>query len=849
MKIRLLLIIALVSSIQLYAQQSMYYVDGTGVLREHAGNKEVAFAGTNYTLPFAHAYRAHKQLGIDLKSAIDNDVYHLSRLGFNAFRLHVWDIEITDAEGNLLANEHLNLLDYLVSKLKERNIRIVLTPIAYWGNGYPERDEKKDGFSSRWDKCEITRNETAIKAQENYLSQFMKHINPYTGIALKDEPDIVGFEINNEPCNAASPKETIAYVNRMSGAISKSGCHKPVFYNVSHNFQNTQAFYDAKIDGGTFQWYPTGLVAGHTRQGNFLPAVDRYPIPFNHIKNFNKKARLVYEFDAADIAAPYIYPAIARTFRSAGFQWVTQFAYDPMGMAWANTEYQTHYLNLAYTPQKAISMKIAAEVVRRTPRFATYGSYPGDTLFGDFRVSYNERLSEMNTSEKFFYSNNTKAEPKDAKSLKEIAGYGNSPIVTYEGCGAYFIDKLSPGIWRLEVMPDAIWTSDPFAKTSLKKEVATIHWKEWPITIHLSDLGNSFSFAGLNDGNSRKGDAQQSTFTVYPGVYLLKRTGISDTSWNAGSSYKQIRLKEFAAPAERVKSFTVLHQPVIAIDEGSDYKVKATIVGPVVPDSAMLYMYYKGGNRWRNHPIKMHRTTGYEYEATIPDKAIKSGDLHYMIAVFQGIASYTYPAACKGNPFDWDYCATETWNTQVEKQDKYITLLDAEKDYDALEVFYINGKGYTKEEEAGKFPGEHSISIKITDPTANSNLLLRQFVKSKIDGRRQKLASCKSLFIKFNKLEGLDSLSIGFITSDGFTYRKRVAVSTGIEVLQIPFTQLYLSETILQPQGYPAFLPEVLKPEMNIPLNIQNLEFLEIMTDKGMTNKEAGIQIMSAWME
>jgi hypothetical protein len=37
-------------------------------------------------------------------------------------------------------------------------------------------------------------------------------------------------------------------------------------------------------------------------------------------------------------------------------------------------------MNLAYTPQKAISLKIAAEVARQTPRFANYGNYPAITL-------------------------------------------------------------------------------------------------------------------------------------------------------------------------------------------------------------------------------------------------------------------------------------------------------------------------------------------------------------------------------------------------------------------------------------------------------------------------------------
>lgn len=93
-----------------------------------------------------------KRLGVDPKEAIEQDVYHFARLGFNAYRIHIWDVEISDRKGNLIENEHLDLLDYLIYKLKERNIKIVYTPMAYWGNGYPEKGEKLPGFSSFWNK-------------------------------------------------------------------------------------------------------------------------------------------------------------------------------------------------------------------------------------------------------------------------------------------------------------------------------------------------------------------------------------------------------------------------------------------------------------------------------------------------------------------------------------------------------------------------------------------------------------------------------------------------------------------------------------------------------------------------
>ena len=281
------------------------YVDAGGVMRWSDTKKEASFFGVNYTLPFAHAYRAMGYLGVDRKAAIDRDVYHMARLGLNAYRIHIWDVEISDAEGNLLENEHLELLDYLIHKLQERGIRTVITAQTNFGNGYPERNQPTSGFSLNYDKCAVHSDADAIVAQEKYIAALVRHVNPYTGYAYKDDPYIVGFEINNEPCHPGTVAETRNYINKMLSALKRAGNRKPVFYNVSHNQHVVEAYYSTAIQGTTYQWYPIGLVSGHTRKGNFLPSVDRYDIPFSNLKGFNKKARMVYEFDPADILYSY----------------------------------------------------------------------------------------------------------------------------------------------------------------------------------------------------------------------------------------------------------------------------------------------------------------------------------------------------------------------------------------------------------------------------------------------------------------------------------------------------------------------------------------------------------------
>ena len=49
------------------------YIDGNGVMRWSDTRREASFFGVNYTLPFAHAYRAIGYLELDRKAAIDKD--------------------------------------------------------------------------------------------------------------------------------------------------------------------------------------------------------------------------------------------------------------------------------------------------------------------------------------------------------------------------------------------------------------------------------------------------------------------------------------------------------------------------------------------------------------------------------------------------------------------------------------------------------------------------------------------------------------------------------------------------------------------------------------------------------
>ena len=146
-------------------QDYKIYVDKEGVMRRSDNKEEAAYYGTNYTLPFAYSYRALGYLGKDRREAIDHDVYQIARLGLNAFRLHLWDAELADSLGNLVESDHLDLLDYMIARLEERGIDILLTTQTNFGNGYPEKNIDTGAFTYDFDKCDIHDNPKAQKIQ------------------------------------------------------------------------------------------------------------------------------------------------------------------------------------------------------------------------------------------------------------------------------------------------------------------------------------------------------------------------------------------------------------------------------------------------------------------------------------------------------------------------------------------------------------------------------------------------------------------------------------------------------------------------------------------------------------
>ncbi|MBM3501692.1 MAG: glycoside hydrolase family 5 protein, partial [Armatimonadetes bacterium] len=600
-----------------------------GVLRWRDDGGEVALFGVNYCVPFTIEYGALEKLGLDRRQVIDQDVLHLARLGLTCLRMPVWDREISDPAGNLLSTDHLALLDHLIAVGKRRGLYMVLTPIVSYAT-----DNESPGFATIYPMQRLTGDAGEPRAaQQRYLAQFVQHVNPETGLSYAEDPAVLAFELINEPLYPAGTTDAHVtdYVNALVGAIRGTGCRKPLLYNGW--FDRAGAVAASTADGMTFGWYPTGLVAGRMLTANCLGLVDDLP-PLRD-ERLTRKLKGVYEFDAADVGRPYVYPAMARALRSGGAQFANQFQYDAWPLAASNGCWQTHYLSLPYTPGKAISLMIAGEAFRRLPRGASFGRTPVADRFGDFRVSYGEGLSELVTPTEHLYSSDTSTPPPAAERLERVAGVGSSPVVRYEGTGAYFLDRLAAGVWRLEVYPDSVWVADPFARRTVDDETARVIWAEREMLIRLPDLGSEFTIAPVGAGNGRRPTVRGRAFAVWPGVYCLGRRGAT-TDLPVDPEY-------FAPPAVD-RPPALWHQPLDAVVAGETARLEAECTA--VTGHVTLCLRQGDGER----RLRLRRTGPYRFAGDVPTGAVASGALRYALVLEDRGRVVSFPGGALGWP-------------------------------------------------------------------------------------------------------------------------------------------------------------------------------------------------------
>ncbi len=784
------------------------FLDSGGVVRWRDDRQEVTLFGANYVIHTASDYRAAGYVHGDRKRMIDEDMAQFARMGWDGLRLTFWgDWEASDSAGNLIANDHLDLLDYLIARARERGIYMLFSPIQLYGSNWPDalQDTSAPGFGRHFGKGRMGTDPAAIAAQVNYLRQILNHVNPYTGVALKDEPAILFIELVNEPWH--HPEDlpgSIRYIDALTGAVRSTGCQKLVFYNVSQDFRIGEAIRGSEAQGVTFGWYPTGLNAGHELEGNYLRTTDVFPDMLR--PELARLPRIVYEFDSPDLRTGTMYPAMARTMRAVGAQAALMFAYDMLGTASRNLGWQTHYLSLVYTPRKAMSAIIAAEAMHRLPRMRSYGAYPDNTRFGDFHVSYDDNLGELVARDAFLYAGSTRSTPPDPAALRRIAGYGSSPTVTYEGEGIYFLDKVRPGLWRLEVYPDAVPARDPFEPPNAEKIVTRAISRAWPMTVALPDLGASFAVQPVTAGNPGSGRAAAGRFTVTPGVFVLSAAGPVDVA-GLPASIGSLGFAEYHGPPPDSLPTSVQSLAAPAYLAGQGAELRARVVDTTPPDSATFFVRPTAGGFYRG--FAMRPAGGYEYAASVPAAALQEGPYEFVITVFRGDSVTTFPGGLHGRPMDWNYFGRASWTLDVVGAKTPLRLFTPGADAPRLAFTRIGDAGrrglfrVALSAVTGQpvFHFELPVTASGWSPADYTASLV---IKDRIRARAESIGGADAVHLRLRGLGPHQVLYVTLMEDDGTSWSAAVPVDSTWSEQSVPLAAFTAGRGVLLPQGFPG---------------------------------------------
>jgi hypothetical protein len=137
------------------------------------------------------------------KAEADSFALRLSKMGCNLLRLHHMDApwSIPNIFGNAentrrLSGKQLDKVDYLIAVLKKRGIYVFLDLLVH--REFKESDGVMNKPPDLGGKQVAYFDDKLIELQKEYIEQLLTHKNPYTGLAYKDEPAIVGSEFINE---------------------------------------------------------------------------------------------------------------------------------------------------------------------------------------------------------------------------------------------------------------------------------------------------------------------------------------------------------------------------------------------------------------------------------------------------------------------------------------------------------------------------------------------------------------------------------------------------------------------------------------------------------------------------
>jgi hypothetical protein len=397
-------------------------------------------------------------------------------------------------------------------------------------------------------------------------------------------------------------------------------------------------------------------------------------------------------------------------------------------------------------------------------------------------------------------------------------------------------------VWRLEVLPDAIWVDNLFGQNRLDKTVAVTNWRKWPMEITLPDLGSMFTAKPLKsdltgvvvNGNS---------LVVTPGVYLLTRKGVT-SKFTGNEKWKNITLNEFAAADRKISSNYVIHQPLSQVVAAKPFRILATIVTQEEARSVVVQAY----RGTENTKIPMTRISGYDYECTIPAEFVKEGYVGYNIIVDHNGEVETYPSGKKVSPDNRAGWGGESYTTSVVLPGGPLFLFNARTDADQLSRVWRRGSMPVPSSD----PDKTELMIRLeklfvvdseftTAPPVYDYTMRYNFIP-KIAGRRESIADYSRLVLRGRSMEKSFPVQVALIDRQGNAFGGMLKLDTRSGDYAITLSELRPVKLVTMPRPYPTFLPYYFENGREGKLDMKDAETLQISVGPGLQDPSSAYQ-------
>jgi hypothetical protein len=146
-----------------------------------------------------------------------------------------------------------------------------------------------------------------------------------------------------------------------------------------------------------------------------------------------------------------------------------------------------------------------------------------------------------------------------------------------------------------------------------------------------------------------------------------------------------------------------------------------------------------------------------------------------------------------------------------------------------------------------------AVKATITKPATNQVMGWHAYIGDKLNGRLQEAAGFKQLVIK-GRGEGQPvTVRVALITRQAQAFVKTIALPNSSGEVVIPLSEFRPDSFLLLPRPYPHFLPLWFKSSSTAPMNLADVERLEISfgqhTGPVPVDRSLSVEIASVWLQ